>query len=81
MSNIPLDLTRDLLQGITANPRALRALEDMLRQVSTDIPANIEAVSIEASSATSLAASASAAADAADRKSKSNQALIWLSTQ
>lgn len=61
MSRSPADLTRNQLAAMAPNARALRALEDMLRQVNTSIPSDIDGLVAEAS----LGASQSTAALAA----------------
>lgn len=58
MSKLPLDLTRNQLAAMAPNARALRTLEDLLRQVNTGLPSEIDGIAAEAS----LAASQSTAA-------------------
>lgn len=58
MSNLPSSLTRNILQQMTPNARALRALEQALKQIDDVLPTDLQAVQTDAG--TALAASSSA---------------------
>lgn len=49
MSSVPLNLTRNQLAAMAPNARALRALEDMLRQVNDGLPSDIDSIAADAS--------------------------------
>ena len=49
MSNAPFNLTRNQLAAMAPNARALRALEDMLRQVNDGLPSDIDSIAADAS--------------------------------